>query len=85
MSFRSGLLMLAFGLGAFRRVEPRMFLTLHSVEPPRVRDGQKAYFHEIQGRHAARFPRDTFVSGYQAIKTRQHHNSVRRSSMTLKP
>lgn len=85
MPFRSGLLVLAFGLGAFGRLDPRIFLTLQGVGSPRIRDGQKAYFHDMQGRHAARFPKEAIVGGHQAIKSRQYHNAVRRSSMNLSP
>lgn len=90
MAFRSGILMMAFGFGAFGlgglgRMDPRLFLSLQGVAVPTVRDGQKPYFQALQDQHAARFPKDSLVRGHQAMKTRQHHNSVRRSTMSLRP
>lgn len=85
MAFRSGLLLAIFGLGAFGRVDPRLFMSLQGLELPSVRDGQKPHFQALQERHAATFPRESAVTGHYAMKARQHHNSVRRASMNLAP
>lgn len=86
MGFRSsGLLVAIFGLSAFSRIDPRLFMSLQGLEVPSVRDGQKGHFQAMEDRHAARFPKESLVRGHQALKTRHHHNSVRRASMNIAP